>query len=193
MVFGPNNLLSLTIGMSQGISAALVAAIGRLLAFVIMIVISAAGVGAIMVTSPILFTLIKWIGALYLLWLGVLLIRKRSLEGDTLAFDTSHARILDLFKREFIVAGSNPKAILIFTAFFPQFIKPASYWQSFAILGILFLILEMLAILVYSFAGVMLKKLGGDAIAHTWINRLSGGFMIAFSIALILSNRSPGI
>ncbi len=81
---------------------------------------------------------------------------------------------------------------MIFTAFFPQFIEPASYWQSFTILGVLFLILEILAILVYSFAGVMLKKLEGHVIAHLWINRLSGGFMIAFAIALILSSHFPG-
>lgn len=193
MVFGPNNLLSLTIGMTQGICIAVIASIGRLFAFVIMIAISAAGVGAIMAASPFMFGLVKWIGAFYLLWLGVRLFRGRSIEGGKLSSDTRYAPVRELVQRELFVAGSNPKAILIFTSFFPQFIEPDHYWKSFAMLGLIFLILEMVAILVYSYIGAKLTTLAGNTRAQLWINRVSGGFMIAFAIALVFSHPPPGV
>lgn len=192
MIFGPNNLLSLTIGMSQGIGTAVVAAMGRLVAFVIMIAISAVGMGALMAASPFLFDVVKWIGALYLMWLGFSLIRNRPVDGNALTLDTGNASIANLVGREFFVAASNPKAILIFTAFFPQFVEPSRYLQSFSILGALFLILEMVAILVYACAGSILKRFGGNVLARMWVDRVSGTFMIAFAFALMLSNQTPG-
>jgi threonine/homoserine/homoserine lactone efflux protein len=89
-----------------------------------------------------------------------------------------------------MVAIGNPKAILIFNAFFPQFVSPGRYWESFLILGIIFLALEMLAIAIYAFAGTRLSGATRNARSVQWINRISGSSMIAFG-ALLAAARRP--
>ena len=71
MAFGPNNLLSLMNGARHGATPAIVASVGRLIAFLIMIVIAAVGLGALLMTSEVLFSVVKWVGAAYLVWLGM--------------------------------------------------------------------------------------------------------------------------
>jgi len=82
LAFGPNNLLSLTHGATHGVSFAMGAGFGRLMAFAPMIAISAVGLGVILQTSAIVFTVMKAAGDAYLIWLGIRLLRTG---GDTVA------------------------------------------------------------------------------------------------------------
>lgn len=196
MAFGPNNLLSMTVGARYGMATAVMAASGRLVAFAGMIAIAALGLGALLMASEMMFSLIKWIGVLYLLWIGFKLIRSRA---DVTAPDISsgNGNILKTYLRqEFFVASGNPKAILIFTAFFPQFIQQDAYWQSFATLGTIFLLLEVMAITVYAFVGSRLSGLMRNARALKRVNRISGSMMMAFGVMLAfagaLPERNPG-
>lgn len=93
-------------------------------------------------------------------------------------------------RQEFLVAIGNPKAILIFTAFFPQFVVPGNYWGSFMTLGAIFLAFELLAIALYAYAGTRLSGIIGNARGLRWINRVSGSTMIAFG-ALLAAARRP--
>ncbi len=196
MAFGPNNLLSLTHGAKRGVRTALRAAIGRLLAFAIMIAIVAGGMGALLTTSEKVFSAVKWAGAAYLCWIGLrLLLSKEPLNKGEAA--DNEAKTLGRFVRqEFMVAAGNPKAILIFTAFFPQFVQPTAYWESFGIIGATFLALEMVAVAVYSFVGARIKGATRGAKALRWVNSVSGCTMVVFGIALAMARRpgtlSPG-
>jgi threonine/homoserine/homoserine lactone efflux protein len=71
MAFGPNNLLSITVGARHGLRAALLAATGRMIAFVIMISVAAVGMGALLMASEIAFTIVKFLGSAYLVWLAL--------------------------------------------------------------------------------------------------------------------------
>jgi len=152
MAFGPNNLLSLTHGARSGLSRATLAGLGRLLAFAAMILLAALGLGAALAASELVFAAVKWAGVVYLLWIGWGLIRH---VGDSapavLAGDSTPLGAMA--RREFLVAAGNPKAILIFTAFFPQFVDPDAYLASFLLLGVVFLVLEGVAIVLYGLAG----------------------------------------
>ncbi len=189
MAFGPNNLLSMTVGARYGMATAVMAASGRLVAFAGMIAIAALGLGALLMASEMMFSLIKWIGVLYLMWIGFKLIRSRA---DVAAHDISsgNGNILKTYLRqEFFVASGNPKAILIFTALFPQFIQQDAYWQSFATLGTIFLLLEVMAITVYAFVGSRLSGLMRNARALKRVNRISGSMMMAFGVMLAFARR----
>lgn len=94
---------------------------------------------------------------------------------------------ISAFRQECLVALGNPKAILIFTAFFPQFVSPESYWQSFALLGALFLVLELIAIALYVCLGRFVAKAAAQRLV--WLTRASGVAMIAFGSLLALSRR----
>lgn len=189
MAFGPNNLLSLTTGASRGAGLAIGAATGRLISFAVMILITAFGLGALLMASELAFSLVKWGGAAYLVWIGLKLVLTRDGAAATRLAAGGPRNFSGLFRQELLVAAGNPKAILIFTAFFPQFIQPGAYWQSFAVLGVLFLLMEMVAITLYALAGARLKGLMRNARTFTWVNRASGALMMAFGVALALVRR----
>ena len=167
---------------------AILAAAGRIVSFAVMIAIAGIGLGAVLAASENVFTIVKWAGAAYLVWIGVNLIRA----GAPLLCDDAATPRLSLRKltlQELWVAAGNPKAILVFTAFFPQFVDPEAYALSFAILGLTFLIFETFAIVVYSFIGAKLGRYVRDGRTLKWFNRTSGAMMIGFGLALIFARR----
>ena len=122
---GPNNFCAMNNGIRHGVTTAVVATTGRVIAFAFFLLISAVGLGAMLMASEQLFTAIKWVGAAYLLYLGVSAWRSRAFALDEQQGLTQPRRTLWLATRqEFLIGISNPKAILLFAAIFPQFIRP---------------------------------------------------------------------
>jgi threonine/homoserine/homoserine lactone efflux protein len=188
MAFGPNNLLSLTNAARSGIAPAILAAAGRIVSFAVMIAIAGVGLGAVLAASETVFTVVKWAGAAYLVWIGINLIRARApLISDQPGQPASSLRKLTL--QELWVAAGNPKAILVFTAFLPQFVDPQSYALSFTILGLTFLVFETFAIVVYSLIGAKLGRYLRNGRVLKWFNRTSGAMMIGFGLALMFTRR----
>lgn len=188
MAFGPNNLLSLTNAARSGVAPAVLAAAGRIVSFAVMIAIAGVGLGAILAASETVFTAVKWAGAAYLIWIGIKLIRAGvPLLGNDPSTVPLSLRKLTL--QELWVAAGNPKAILVFTAFFPQFVDPQAYASSFAILGATFLVFEVFAIMVYSFIGARLGRYIRNGRILKWFNRMSGTMMIGFGLALMFTRR----
>lgn len=190
---GPNNLLSLSNGARFGLGTAFRAGFGRLPAFAIMVGLTALGLGALLATSETAFLILKWLGAGYLLYLGVMMITARAPDSDGLAGHQEQVRssIKLLMRREFFVAASNPKAMAIFTAFFPQFIQPeGAVWVQLSLMGGAFIVMEIAAMAIYAFAGWRLRGLAQSPQGLAWINRSSGGALIAAGIALLFSHRA---
>lgn len=188
LAFGPNNLLSVSYGASHGVAFACRAGLGRIAAFVPMIALTAAGLGVLLSASALAFSAVKVAGALYLLWIGVQILRAAS-RGE--AADAAAARdtLPAALRREALVALGNPKAMLIFAAFFPQFVDPADYWTGYAVVGGIFLALELAAIALYAAVGRAVARASGGAVA--WFQRVSGATMIGFAVLLLLARR-PG-
>ena len=195
MAFGPNNVLSLSNGARDGVRLSIAAASGRLLAFAAMIAVAGLGLGALLLASQTLFASLKFGGAAYLIWIGVKLIR-----ADPAALARAQAaapgqaehfteKLRRLAKQEFLVAAGNPKAILIFTAFFPQFVDRSAYATSFTLLGATFLALELVAILIYALLGAKLGTMASGARGLRWLNRVSGSLMIGFGLLLAFVRR----
>ncbi|MEZ8319442.1 LysE family translocator [Vibrio splendidus] len=156
MTPGPNNLLSMNNARCYGFQAAFVAGLGRILAFSGMIALAASGLAVVLYTSETLFFLIKLFGAMYLLWIAFNLWRS---QASPVADIERNKNWFGLVKQEFALAAGNPKAILIFTAFLPQFVDvTANVNTQFFILGSTFLVLEMLAISIYAAFGLYLRN-----------------------------------
>ena len=124
---GPAVLLAVTNGALHGPRRTAVAILGNVSGLMLMAAISATGLGAVLLASATLFTALKWLGGLYLIYLGIRMWRSKTLLFDTDVAERCSLRngsTWRLFQQAFFVAISNPKAIAFFVALFPQFIDP---------------------------------------------------------------------
>ncbi|MBH3408683.1 LysE family translocator [Pseudomonas glycinae] len=189
MAPGPNNLLSVSNATRYGYRRACVAGVGRLLAFAGMIALAAAGLAVVLQTSELLFYGIKIVGAGYLLYLAWQLWRANPGPEDTLAAPTNG--LLALARQEFLVAAGNPKAILIFTAFLPQFVDPnRAITPQFMLLGVLFLLLEWIAISAYAYMGLHMRRWFAEPRGKRIFNRCCAGLLSAAASVLLMAKRA---
>ena len=196
LAFGPNNLLSVLNGTRHGVRVAVTAGLGRIVAFAIMIAISGVGMGALLLASEVGFAIVKFCGAAYLIWMGIRILRAHvpadgiaDLAADTAGQD--HGPHLGVLARqEFTTAISNPKAILIFTAFLPQFVdmaRPAA--SQFLVLGSAFLVLEWVAIAAYAYMGSHLRQWFSAPARKRAFNRSCASLLGCAGVGLLLSRR----
>lgn len=189
MAPGPNNLLSISNATRYGLRTSCLAGIGRLLAFAIMIALASAGLAIVLQTSALVFYAIKIVGAAYLFYLAYQLwnaTAQTECEAEQIRID-----LWGLMRHEFLVAAGNPKAILIFTAFLPQFVNPnGNIGAQFTVLGILFLLLEWLAIGIYAFIGLRLRRWFAQPRGQKIFNRCCAGLLSAAASALLVARRA---
>uniref|UniRef100_UPI00313BD2BD LysE family translocator n=1 Tax=Pseudoduganella sp. OTU4001 TaxID=3043854 RepID=UPI00313BD2BD len=176
MAPGPNNLLSVSNATRYGFRRSCLAGAGRLVAFAGMIALASAGLAAVLHTSELLFYGIKTAGAVYLFYLAWQLWRARADIGAAGADAAPTASWRQLARQEFFVAAGNPKAILIFTAFLPQFVDPAgAVGAQFFVLGVLFLLLEVVALAAYAWMGARMQRWFAQPRGKRIFNRTWGG------------------
>ena len=189
MAPGPNNLLSVSNATRYGYRTACLAGIGRLLAFSGMIALASAGLAVVLQTSELLFYAIKIVGAAYLLYLAILLWRADpQMQEESI---TAKVGIWALARQEFLVATGNPKAILIFTAFLPQFVVPGQpITPQFALLGALFLALEWIAISLYAYMGLHMRRWFAEPRGKRIFNRCCAGLLSAAAAVLLMARRA---
>ena len=139
---GPNGLLALTHGALYGTKKTLATIFGGLLGFAVVIGMSMFGIGALLQASAELLTVLKWVGGAYLVWLGIQVWRSEPLGiADTASRNSLGSS--KLFSQGFLSAVTNPKGILFFVAFLPQFIDPkASLFLQFVIMAATFVFVE---------------------------------------------------
>lgn len=189
MAPGPNNLLSFSNATRYGFAQSCAAGGGRLLAFAGMLFLTSAGLSALLHASELLFLAIKLFGAAYLLYLAYQL---WVAPPDMAAPDqtTPKNNLPGLARQEFFVAAGNPKAILIFTAFLPQFVNPAeAAGAQFAILGALFLLLELIALAVYAYMGVYMRKWFSKPRGQRIFNRTCSSLLASAGLGLLAARR----
>ena len=172
---GPAVLLVVSIALGRGFRPGLGACLGILSANALYFALSATGVAAVLVASRGLFLALKWVGAAYLVWIGLRLLTSRG--GDDAAAVPS--RPSRTFLRGFVVQGANPKALVFFMALLPQFIDPvAPVAPQVLILGISSVAIELVALALYARGAVGARELAGPRIARA-LERVGGGLLIA--------------
>jgi threonine/homoserine/homoserine lactone efflux protein len=188
MAPGPNNLLSISNATRYGFRTAWMAGAGRLLAFAGMIALASAGLAVVLHTSELLFMAIKTVGAFYLFYIAWQLWRAGpGTDGPAQA----GATMRQLLRQEFLVAAGNPKAILVFTAFLPQFVDPRQPMAlQFTVLGALFLLFEIAAIAIYAWMGVGMRRFLGHPRGRRLFNRSCAAQQGGAGLGLLLSRRA---
>jgi threonine/homoserine/homoserine lactone efflux protein len=187
---GPNGLLALTHGARFGASRAAFTVLGGVVGFVVLIAASLAGLGALLAASEQAFTVAKWIGAAYLVYLGLRLWNAPPPSLDAAREAAGHAdrRRSRLFAQGFLVAVSNPKALIFFAAFLPQFMVPgAPYWLQLAILGGTFALVECLYELLV--AGTAQRLAPWLVRRGRWFNRVTGCTFVGIGALLATARR----
>ncbi|MBS4086157.1 LysE family translocator [Pseudomonas rustica] len=189
MAPGPNNLLSVSNATRYGFQRACSAGIGRILAFAGMIALAGAGLSVVLQTSEWLFQAIKIVGAAYLLYMAWQLWRANTETEEEIA--GASVGFWALARQEFLVAAGNPKAILLFTAFLPQFVDPGHPVPAqFAVLGVLFLSLEWIAISAYAYMGLHMRRWFAEPRGKRIFNRCCAGLLSAAASVLLLAKRA---
>ncbi len=187
MTPGPNNLLAMNNARCYGFKTAFIAGLGRITAFSVMIALTASGLAVVLYTSETLFLFIKLIGATYLLWIAFKLWCSKE---SPMSNETANRNYVELVKQEFTLAAGNPKAILIFTAFLPQFVDVSgNVNEQFFILGSTFLILEMFAISIYAIFGLYLRSWFSKPCMARRFNKACSMFLAMSGINLLLSRQ----
>jgi threonine/homoserine/homoserine lactone efflux protein len=188
---GPTMLMCMTTALNQGKSSGLAAAAGSISAALGVMTLSALGLGALLAASELAFTVVKVIGAGYLIWLGI-----KTFCSNAEAIDIKRAatntgqRFHSHYVKGLLVGFSNPKAILFFTAFFPQFLNPIEpLAPQYSILAFTFVtcefsVLAMCASGVSALAPVLRSKWH-----MRWINKVTGGLFATMGGLLLLSRR----
>jgi threonine/homoserine/homoserine lactone efflux protein len=184
---GPNGMLALTHGALYGTRKTLFTIAGGNLGFVLLMALSMFGIGALLQASVAWLTVLKWVGGAYLVWLGIQLWRSPPIGAQAEAGGTGrpgHA----LFREGFLSAVTNPKVILFFAAFLPQFIDPGrSLLVQFAVMAGTFAVTEFSTELFIARAAhrisPWLRRTGRR------FNRACGGVFVAIGVALPLRNQ----
>jgi len=192
---GPDSLFIMARSASQGWRAGVVAAWGIGAGVFVHVGAAALGLSALLATSAMAFTAVKVVGAAYLVWIGLGMLRQRkAAEAGAAAVETAPRAIpyRQIFRQGFLTNVLNPKVALFFLAFVPQFIAPdaASKPLAFVLLGAIFDFNGMLwchaLALFTAFASHKLQV--GAAVAR-WLNRTIGAMFVALGVRLALATR----
>ena len=181
---GPNMLLIMSTSARWGVRAAVAAMAGCMSSLLVMMCVSAAGLGAVLHTFPAVFDALRLVGAAYLAYLGVQCWRSPVEEAaaDEAVASVASKSAWSLYRRGAMVAGSNPKAMLFAAAFFPQFIHADSpALPQFAILLATFTVIEVSWYFAYAFSGHKLSQYLQQASVMRAFNRVTGGAFIGFA------------
>lgn len=186
---GPNVLYVTTRSIRFGLAPAFVGVAGCLVALVLMLIGSAAGLSALLLALPGTFKVLKIAGAAYLVYLGIQLWREPVDAAETptppVAGADKSSKVA-LFRDGFLVGISNPKLLIFAAAFFPQFIDPAASWgPQFAVLVATFVAVELIFYSVYAATGARLAERLMHGVWRRRLNRASGLVFIGFGAALL--------
>ena len=186
---GPTMLMCVTTALNSGPRQAMTGVAGSVSAVLCVMLLSALGLGALLSASEAAFTAAKVVGAAYLIWLGVKTFRSEGVVLDTAAAPKA-ASEQSFFLRGFLIGASNPKALLFFAAFFPQFLNPAlPFAPQFVILALTFVAFEFTVLTLYALGVSRIAPLLRASGPIRWVNRLCGGLFTLMGGLLLLTRR----
>lgn len=182
---GPNGLLALTHGAMYGHKKVLYTISGGTLGFIVLIALSMFGIGTLLQASSNALMILKWFGGAYLIWLGIQLWRAPALHLSVASTRVEKSG-WKLFQEGGLSAVSNPKVLLFFGAFLPQFIDPArSLIEQFIVMSLTFATIEFVVEYILARISYRVKPLLVKSGKR--FNQCCGGMFIAIGIALPLS------
>jgi threonine/homoserine/homoserine lactone efflux protein len=192
---GPTMLMCMTNSLQHGPRKALAAAAGSVTAVLGTMLLSALGLGALLAASETAFWVLKAAGAAYLIWLGIKTFRSQTTVFDEMPANSTQTKAVvparKLYIQGLIVGGSNPKALLFFTAFFPQFLDPTAAWApQFAVLASTFVAFEFTVLTLCALGVARLAPVLRSGARMRWFNRISGALFTLMGTLLLATRRA---
>ena len=192
---GPDVLYIVRSALKSGVRAGLVAAMGIVSGCFVHVFAAALGVGALLATSATAFTVLKWAGAAYLMWMGIKLLLAKG-DGSAVVPTGLRAEVVSVnlwqvYRQGFLTNVLNPKVALFFLAFVPQFIAPGTDDKvtAFLLLGLLFNLNSLPINFGYAWlAGWASRRVGAVQRTMHWMDRAAGVMFIGFGLRLALSD-----
>jgi homoserine/homoserine lactone efflux protein len=183
---GPTVLLAMSNGSRYGARAAVPSVLGAVASDFVLMGAVTLGLGALLTSSTALFAAVKWLGVGYLAYFGLRLLRSKGLPTSARVSTAAVIGPLRLFEGCFLVAVTNPKAYLFFTALLPQFIDPAQQLvPQYTAFALTFASIDGIVVLGYSFAGTRVLCLLHRS-GFLWMERLCGASLLAMAGSLAL-------
>ena len=186
---GPSVLLSINNGAKYGAKLSAIGVLGNVVAFQVLIILSALGLGAVLTASGEFFNVLKVLGAIYLIYLGVKIWFapiSNSLNGKTIAKENTTP--FTLFKQAFFVTSSNPKALVYVSALLPQFINTEqALLPQVVTLALTSAVVQFVIFMSYAVLASRAKDLLKNSKNRKIFNRFSGVTFVGFGVALGLS------
>lgn len=189
---GPTILLVISYALTQGRRVAVATAMGVALGDLIVVTTSMAGLGALMQTSALAFTVLKWVGAAYLVYLGVKLLRSPPYLGDLSTPDQppTQPSAKQIFGHAALVTALNPKGIIFIIAFVPQFLSPAlPALPQFLTMGATFVAMGAINALAYALLADQLRQHIRRPSVLTAMNRAGGAALITMGLVTATMKR----
>ena len=186
---GPTILTVISYSMAHGRRANIPLTAAVALGDSTALVVSLLGLGALLAASAFWFTIIKWMGGLYLLYLGIKLLRAGVAPAALAAPDSPGSR-WKLFANTYLVTALNPKGIIFFVAFLPQFISPKlAVTQQLSILAVTFVVMATLNATLYAVFAGSARRLLASPRAQRGFNLTGGSLLSAAGVWALLAKR----
>ncbi len=187
---GPDNLMVLGMGMARGRRQGIAFGLGCASGCLSHTVLAVLGVSALIAASPLAFGLLRVGGGAYLVWLGIGALRSRGAGPTQRAVGGAQQPLRRLFARGVMANAINPKVVLFFLSFLPQFVDPAHghvAWQM-AALGVTFTLqAAVLFALIGAFSGSIGQRLKRNPRLGQWLDRVAGMVFVGLGLKLIAS------
>ncbi|GAA2830270.1 threonine/homoserine/homoserine lactone efflux protein [Aminobacter aminovorans] len=186
---GPTILLVVSYALGQGWRTALPMAVGVALGDFTAMTLSMLGIGALLAASATVFTIVKWIGAAYLVYLGIKLFRAGgSLDAKP---RTDAASAVKMMAHAWIVTALNPKSITFFVAFLPQFLdRSGDFWTQMLIFELTFLTLAFANAFGYALVASRARSVVSNPRAIRVFNRAGGTLLVGAGVAVAVRSGS---
>lgn len=182
---GPGNLALITSTSKGGLRGGFASTFGVIAGDQVLMWLAVAGVAALLQASPVVFKAVQWVGAAYLGWLGVQLLRRKPGDAPPITILPRH-----YFRQSLVITLLNPKAIVFYMAFFPLFVDPATHrgLPTFAVMAATIAALTFLyGTLVVLLTRRLAERLRERPAIGRWLDRLAGSLLIGFGAKLVLS------
>jgi threonine/homoserine/homoserine lactone efflux protein len=186
---GPDNMMVLGMGISRGRAQGMAFGLGCALGCLSHTLLAVLGVSALIAASPVAFTTLKVCGGLYLVWLGIGALRSRG-ATQARAVEGAPETLRALFMKGVLANAINPKVVLFFLSFLPQFVVASQGRASLqtAALGLTFTAQAAILFgLLGYFSGSVGRWLSRKPRAGMWLDRAAGGIFVALGLKLLVS------
>ena len=182
---GPGNLALISSASKGGLSGGLASVLGLLVGDQVLLWLTVAGLAAVLTALPPVFLALQWAGAAYLAWLGFKMLTAQAGEGPSIQITPGH-----YFRETLFITLLNPKAIMFYLAFFPQFIDPVNHqgWITFAAMALTIVVLGF----VYCFGVVLVTHFMAERIRaypqfSSFLQKMAGVCLIGFGLKMVFT------